>query len=475
MEKKILIIDDDFSLRKVLLRALSSSKISVQSVSTLSEAWVIIEKNSFDLIICDVMLPDGDGLELVKKVKKKKPQQSFIIISAKNNILTAIKADQLEVFEYLPKPLDLNDLTICVNKCLQSEKNLKKDVHIDEKLPMIGTSLVMQQVYKNIAKITKTNHTVLITGESGTGKELVAKAIHNFSPRSDFPFVVINMASLPENLIESELFGYEKGAFTGAEKKTLGYFEKANGGTLFLDEIGDMPIDIQARLLRVLQFGELSRVGGREIIKTDVRIISATNKNLLTCVENQTFREDLFYRINVINIELPPLRKRENDIVYLSNHFLSKFTENSKQIDNSALDFIKEYDWPGNVRELENLFKRISVLSSESIVTVDTVKNLIDNQAQINSPKINIQTETKSGFSSFFNEFLENFFSTIEDENTNLNLYEKFIYEIERPLIIRTLKFFKGNQIKAAKVLGINRNTLRSKIAKHNISKKFIK
>ena len=475
MEKKILIIDDDFSLRKVLLRALSSSKISVQSVSTLSEAWVIIEKNSFDLIICDVMLPDGDGLELVKKVKKKKPQQSFIIISAKNNILTAIKADQLEVFEYLPKPLDLNDLTICVNKCLQSEKNLKKDVHIDEKLPMIGTSLVMQQVYKNIAKITKTNHTVLITGESGTGKELVAKAIHNFSPRSDFPFVVINMASLPENLIESELFGYEKGAFTGAEKKTLGYFEKANGGTLFLDEIGDMPIDIQARLLRVLQFGELSRVGGREIIKTDVRIISATNKNLLTCVENQTFREDLFYRINVINIELPPLRKRENDIVYLSNHFLSKFSENSKQIDNSALDFIKEYDWPGNVRELENLFKRISVLSSESIVTVDTVKNLIDNQAQINSPKINIQTETKSGFSSFFNEFLENFFSTIEDENTNLNLYEKFIYEIERPLIIRTLKFFKGNQIKAAKVLGINRNTLRSKIAKHNISKKFIK
>ena len=198
------------------------------------------------------------------------------------------------------------------------------------------------------------------------------------------------------------------------QKKTLGYFEKANGGTLFLDEIGDMPIDIQARLLRVLQFGELSRVGGREIIKTDVRIISATNKNLLTCVENQTFREDLFYRINVINIELPPLRKRENDIVYLSNHFLSKFSENSKQIDNSALDFIKEYDWPGNVRELENLFKRISVLSSESIVTVDTVKNLIDNQSKVNSPKINIQTETKSGFANFFNEFLENFFQLLK-------------------------------------------------------------
>ena len=476
MEKRILLIDDDFSLRKVISRALSSSKISVKNVSTLSEAWVTIEKNDFDLIICDVMLPDGDGLELVKKVKKKKKSQAFIIISAKNNILTAIKADQLEVFEYLPKPLDLNDLTISVNKCLKSERVLKHETQIDEKLPMIGTSLVMQQVYKNIAKITKTNHTVLITGESGTGKELVAKAIHNFSPRSEFPFVVMNMASLPENLIESELFGYEKGAFTGAEKRTIGYFEKANGGTLFLDEIGDMPIDIQARLLRVLQFGELSRVGGREIIKTDVRIISATNKNLLSEVENQTFREDLFYRINVINIELPPLRKREDDIIYLSNHFLSKFSENSKQLDNSALGFVKQYGWPGNIRELENLFKRVSVLTTEKIVTIDTIKNLIDNK--VKSYEILNESETQKrseGISSFFNEFLDKFFETIEDENTELNLYEKFVYEIEKPLILKTLKYFKGNQIKTAKVLGINRNTLRSKITKHNIPKKFAK
>ncbi len=476
MEKRILIIDDDFSLRKVISRALSSSKISVKSVSTLSEAWVIIEKIDFDLIICDVMLPDGDGLELVKKVKKKKINQPFIIISAKNNILTAIKADQLEVFEYLPKPLDLNDLTIAVNKCLRSERSFKQETQIDEKLPMIGTSLVMQQVYKNIAKITKTTHTVLITGESGTGKELVARAIHNFSPRSEYPFVVMNMASLPENLIESELFGYEKGAFTGAEKRTIGFFEKANGGTLFLDEIGDMPIDIQARLLRVLQFGELSRVGGREIIKTDVRIISATNKNLLSSVENQTFREDLFYRINVINIELPPLRKRENDIIYLSNHFLSKFSKNSKQLDNAALAFVKQYNWPGNVRELENLFKRVSVLSTEKIVTIDTIENLIDNQPKSYETTNISKTDNKShSFSNFLNDFLEKFFETIEDENTELSLYDKFIYEIEKPLILKTLKYFKGNQIKTAKILGINRNTLRSKIAKHNIPKKFTK
>ena len=452
MEKRILIIDDDFSLRKVISRALSSSKISVKSVSTLSEAWVIIEKNSFDLIICDVMLPDGDGLELVKK-KKKKENQPFIIISAKNNILTAIKADQLDVFEYLPKPLDLNDLTICVNKCLKSHKIPIKDVQVDEKLPMIGTSLVMQQVYKNIAKITKTNHSVLITGESGTGKELVARAIHNFSPRSDYPFVVINMASLPENLIESELFGYEKGAFTGAEKMTIGFFEKANGGTLFLDEIGDMPIDIQARLLRVLQFGELSRVGGRDIIKTDVRIISATNKNLLTCVESQTFREDLYYRINVINIELPPLRKRENDITYLSNHFLSKYSDNTKQIDDDALDFIKKYNWPGNVRELENLFKRVSVLSSEKMISVDTIETLIDNQPKVTDLSDLKDSQKKSGFSSFFNEFLDSFFETIDDENINLNLYDKFLIEIEKPLIYKTLKFLMEIKLKQQKFL----------------------
>ncbi len=470
MEKRILIIDDDFSLRKVISKALSSSKISVRSVATLSEAWVTIEKVTFDIIICDVMLPDGDGLELVKKVKKKNSEQNFIIISAKNNILTAIKADQLEVFEYLPKPLDLNDLTICVNKCFKSNKQIQNEQKIDEKLPMIGTSLAMQQVYKNIAKITKTNHTVLITGESGTGKELVARAIHNFSPRKSYPFVVINMASLPENLIESELFGYEKGAFTGAEKRTLGYFEKANGGTLFLDEIGDMPIDIQARLLRVLQFGELSRVGGRDIIKTDVRIISATNKDLLNGVENQTFREDLYYRINVINIELPPLRDRENDIVSLSNHFLSKYSENTKQIDQSSLEFLKSYNWPGNVRELENLFKRISVLSSENVISVDTIETLIDQQ--IKGAEANINKDRNVNFSNFFNEFLDRFFETIEDENTKLNLYDKFLNEIEKPLIIKTLKYFKGNQIKTANVLGINRNTLRTKIAKHNLPKK---
>ena len=270
MQKKILIIDDDHHLKVLMVKALSNSKISIKTSSTISEGWIILEKESFDLVICDVVLPDGDGLELVKKLKKKFNHLEFIIISAQNNILTAIKADQLDVFEYIPKPLDLNDLTISVDRSLKKKDKISEQFKIDENLPMIGTSSVMQDVYKKIAKITKTNYSVLINGESGTGKELVARTIHNFSERSQKPFIVSNMASLPNNLIESELFGYEKGSFTGAEKQTIGFFEKASGGTLFLDEIGDMPVDIQSRLLRVLQFGELTRVGGRELIKIDV-------------------------------------------------------------------------------------------------------------------------------------------------------------------------------------------------------------
>ena len=312
-----------------------------------------------------MVLPDGDGLELVKKVKSKDNSQSFIIISAKNNLLTAIKANQLDVVDYLPKPLDLNDLTITVDRCLKNQMIKNNEFIIDEKLPIIGTSSVMQSVFKNIAKITKTNYTVLITGESGSGKELVAKVIHDYSSRSNSPFIPINMASLPKNLIESELFGYEKGSFTGAEKRTFGFFEKANGGTLFLDEIGDMPIDVQARLLRVLQFGEFSRVGGREVIKTDVRIISATNKNLLNSIDQNLFRQDLFYRLNVINIDLPPLRERENDIVDIAKNFLVNFSNNEKSLDSNGIEFLKNYSWPGNIRELENLFKRVCALSTE--------------------------------------------------------------------------------------------------------------
>ena len=476
MSKNILIIDDDFSLRRVIEKALKNSKTNIKSVSTISEAWVDIEKNSFDLIICDVVLPDGDGLELVKKVKSKDNSQSFIIISAKNNLLTAIKANQLDVVDYLPKPLDLNDLTITVDRCLKNQMIKNNEFIIDEKLPIIGTSSVMQSVFKNIAKITKTNYTVLITGESGSGKELVAKVIHDYSSRSNSPFIPINMASLPKNLIESELFGYEKGSFTGAEKRTLGFFEKANGGTLFLDEIGDMPIDVQARLLRVLQFGEFSRVGGREVIKTDVRIISATNKNLLNSIDQNLFRQDLFYRLNVINVDLPPLRERENDIVDIAKSFLVNFSNNEKSLDSNGIEFLKNYSWPGNIRELENLFKRVCALSTERIITGEILSEFIDKkEILLNNHEIQeLNVKSYSSLNVFLQEFLDQLFDTLENE-TEIQLFEKFISEVEKQLISKTLTYFSGNQIKSSKLLGINRNTLRSKIQKHKISTKYIK
>ena len=473
MEKNILIIDDDYSLRRVIEKALKNSKTGIKGVSTVSEAWVDIQKNKYDLIICDVVLPDGDGLELVKKVKEKDKDQAFIIVSAKANLLTAIKANQLDVFEYLPKPLDLNDLIITVERSTKKNNSNQNKILIDEKLPIIGNSSVMQNVFKTIAKITKTNYTVLITGESGVGKELVAKAIHDFSQRSESPFVPINMASLPKDLIESELFGYEKGAFTGAEKKNLGFFEKANGGTLFLDEIGDMPFDIQARLLRVLQFGEFTRVGGREVIKTDVRIISATNKNLLNYINTNQFREDLFYRLNVINIEIPPLRDREEDIVSLSKHFLVKFSENQKNLDSSATQFLKRYEWPGNVRELENLFKRICALNTQKVISEDILYEYVDKEKNIS---VDLENENEmnsiTNLNNFIRKFLDQLFDTFdEEENIGIDLHEKFISEIEKGLLKKTLNHFKGNQIKSSKLLGINRNTLRSKIKKYKLLK----
>ena len=476
MSKNILIIDDDFSLRRVIEKALKNSKTNIKSVSTISEAWVDIEKNRFDLIICDVVLPDGDGLELVKKVKSKDNSQSFIIISAKNNLLTAIKANQLDVVDYLPKPLDLNDLTITVDRCLKNQMIKSNEFIIDEKLPIIGTSSVMQSVFKNIAKITKTNYTVLITGESGSGKELVAKVIHDYSSRSNSPFIPINMASLPKDLIESELFGYEKGSFTGAEKRTLGFFEKANGGTLFLDEIGDMPIDVQARLLRVLQFGEFSRVGGREVIKTDVRIISATNKNLLNSIDQNLFRQDLFYRLNVINVDLPPLRERGNDIVDIAKSFLVNFSNNEKSLDSNGIEFLKNYSWPGNIRELENLFKRVCALSTERIITGEILSEFIDKkETLLNNHEIQeLNVKSYSSLNVFLQEFLDQLFDTLENE-TEIQLFEKFISEVEKQLISKTLKYYSGNQIKSSKLLGINRNTLRSKIQKYKITTKHIK
>ena len=474
--KKILIIDDDISLTRVLSKALNNSKTMVECVNSISKAWVLIQNKNFDLVISDVMLPDGDGLELVEKLQKKQNGTKVIVISAKNNLLTAVKANELGVFEYIPKPIDLNDLTLVVNRSLKSKKISKNvEMIVDEKLPIIGRSPAMQKVYRIIAKLMKTDLTVLITGESGTGKELVAKAIHDFSSRSNKQFLTLNMAAIPQNLIESELFGYEKGAFTGAERKTSGFFEKSSGGTLFLDEIGDMPYDIQSRLLRVLQFGEFTRVGGREVIKTDVRIISATNKNIQSLIEKGKFREDLFYRLNVMNIFLPPLRERENDIISLGRHYLNLYSNSKKQFDSSAINFLKSHPWPGNVRELENLLKRASVLTSDTIISSSILRDYMDYDKfePLQKKEIKNLGNEKENLRSYLESFLKNFFDSLDSNDQKMELHEKFMDEFERPLILKSLEFCKGNQIKTSHILGINRNTLRSKLKKLNISTKY--
>ena len=459
MEKNILIIDDDYSLMRVLVKALSNKDFFIDTSRSISEAWIKVTKKKYDLIITDVMLPDGDGLELVEKVTKMNIESKIIVISAKNNLLTAVKSSKLGVFDYLPKPIDLNDLIIAVNKSLTSRKKIVVNEDFkDEKLPMVGTSLEMQKVYKTIAKLMKADLTVLITGESGTGKELVAKAIHDFSTRSGKEFVVLNMAALPQNLIESELFGYEKGAFTGAEKLKIGYFEKAEGGTIFLDEIGDMPIEAQARLLRILQVGEFSRVGGREIIKTDVRIIAATNVKLKQSVEKGSFREDLFYRLNVVNIDMPPLRHRISDIMTLAKFFLKKFSKN-KKFNIDCQKVLEAYKWPGNVRELENLIKKISLLYSEDIITQQTLEDELPQEVSTKS-----SLSYSSSLTNSISMHINNFFKALDRDSKNLDLYKNLLSEFERPLIQKTLDFCSGNQIKAANLLGINRNTLRKKI-----------
>ena len=470
--KNILVIDDDISLTRVLSKALNNSKTMVECVNSISKAWVLIEKKTFDLIITDVMLPDGDGLELVEKLQNKKKNLKIIVISAKNNLLTAVKASELGVFEYMPKPIDLNDLTVVVNRSLKSNKPIRQGEAggQDEKLPIIGRSQPMQKVYRIIAKLMKTDLTVLITGESGTGKELVAKAIHDFSSRSNKQFLTLNMAAIPQNLIESELFGYEKGAFTGADSRKIGFFEEADGGTIFLDEIGDMPFEVQARLLRVLQLGEFTRVGGREKKISNVRIIAATNAKLKKSVDDGIFREDLYYRLNVVNIEMPALRTRVSDIFTLSKYFLNIYSP-KKSFNEDCKEVLENYSWPGNVRELENFIKKIAILFSEDTISKEALLNELVELEQIESDSKSNSSLKHQSLSKSIELHLDEFFQAIDPSSEDLELYKHLLAEFERPLITRSLDFCNGNQFKAAKILGINRNTLRKKMKVLNIDK----
>ena len=386
--KTLIIAEDDESIRLVTSRYLQDLGYEIFMATNLKELWKLIESNKGDVLITDVMLPDGELFDILPQIVEYRENLPVIVVSAKNNLQTAISATKQGAYEYLPKPFDLDELQKLIKKALESKQNLKNKTKIrneSEKQLIVGRSPAMQDLYKSIARLSQNDLTVMIYGESGTGKELVAKALHKYSTRSEKPFIALNMAAIPNDLIESELFGHEKGSFTGAHQKSDGKFKLAEKGTLFLDEIGDMPIDAQTRLLRVLQEGEFTPIGGKEKIQADTRIIAATHKNLSKLIEKGEFREDLFYRLNVVPISIPPLRERKEDIPELVNHFLDKAKDlqlEPKKFTTESFQILEKYQWPGNVRELENFILKLCALyTDENKMNDDLAEEILNLQS----------------------------------------------------------------------------------------------
>ena len=471
----ILIADDDQGIRTVLSHALGRLGHDVRTTSTAANLWRWVADGEGDLVITDVVMPDENGLDMVPRIRKLRPDLRVIVMSAQNTLLTAVRATERGAFEYLPKPFDLKELVEVVQRALTSPKDVATRITHDpeqdeeEKLPLIGRSPAMQGIYRVLARLMGTDLTVMIAGESGTGKELVARALHDYGKRSYGPFVAINMAAIPRELIESELFGHEKGAFTGATNRYAGRFEQADGGTLFLDEIGDMPLEAQTRLLRVLQEGEYTTVGGRAPISANVRIIAATHRDLRTAVRQGLFREDLYYRLNVVPLRIPPLRERSEDIPELVAHFLAQTeagVQPAKTIEPQAIERLQRYRWPGNVRELENLIQRLVALYSQQAIDAQMIEAELADTFAMGEPDSALESQT---LSEAVEHHVRPYFSYSQGELPEPGLYGRMLHEFERPLITLTLEATGGNQIKAAALLGVNRNTLRKKIRELDI------
>jgi two-component system, NtrC family, nitrogen regulation response regulator GlnG len=465
-EGTILVCDDDAAIRTVLNQALGRAGYDVRTTANAAGLWRWIAQGEGSLVITDVILPDENAFDLLPRIKRLRPDLPVVVMSAQNNILTAITATERGAYEYLPKPFDLKELTTIVQRALAAPGRKRATAETepsDDKLPLIGRSPAMQEIYRIIARLTQADLTVMISGESGTGKELVARALHDYGKRKHGSFVAVNMAAIPKELIESELFGHERGAFTGATGRGVGRFEQAEGGTLFLDEIGDMPLEAQTRLLRVLQQGEYTTVGGRVPIRTDVRIIAATNRDLRQLIQQGLFREDLFYRLNVVPMRLPPLRERIEDIPDLVRHFLRRAEANGlplKRLDTGALEHLKTHTWPGNVRELENLVRRLVVLNPDEVINEDAIAAELA-QLERSMPAAE---DDQASFTALVERHLASHFAEYGERLPPSGLYDRVIREVERPLVAISLAAARGNQIRAAQLLGLNRNTLRKKI-----------
>ena len=457
-QKHLCILDDDKSIRWVLEKAFQKENFKVSSFEDAESILKNFEKIKPDIILSDVRMPGISGIDLVERLKREYPHIPIIIMTAFSDLETTVASLQKGAYEYLTKPFDIdNVISIVKNACENNSLNYKKTPLNDTKeLPkIIGLSESMQFIYKSIGKISRTDVEVLILGETGTGKELIAKAIHENSSRKHQPFIAINTGAIPTELLESELFGHEKGSFTGAYSQRIGRFEQASDGTLFLDEIGDMPMDVQTRLLRVLQEGEFFRVGGAKSIKVKTRIITATHKNLQKLVDENLFREDLLHRINAIKIELPNLNERKSDISELTNYFMNKYCEEydvkHKVLNEESEKIFLKYDWPGNIRELQNVCKYLSIMSPDDTIKLDDLPNNIFNKEKEKSSENDWEMNLEKWILNRFDSNSKNISKEID------SIYNSI-------LIKSSLKISKGNKTEAAKILGWGRNTISNKM-----------
>ena len=489
----VLIIDDEKDVHYSFRRLLEKEPLEIFSAETGEEGLRLAKKHHPDLIVMDIRMGQQSGLDTLKELRLLNPKQVVVMMTAYGTSQTAIEAMKRGAYDYVLKPFDIPQLKVLLFEALAAARAMKQIVAFPTKLnaeesnqTIVGNSPAMQQVYKLIGQVASTSTTILITGESGTGKELAARAIFQNGSRATKPFIAINCAAIPENLLESELFGHEKGAFTGALAQRIGKFEQCDGGTLFLDEIGDMPTTTQTKILRVLQEGEISRVGNNQSIKTDVRIIAATNKDLWQAVQRKEFREDLFYRLNVVRLNLPPLHDRTTDIPLLVAYFINKFRlkqpTGPSQIADDAMAAIQRFPWPGNVRQLENCIQRAMVLASGNTITLANLPEEISRGSHApNSTPIASETKgapttsadhaapsSPEASKAALSHAVETLFNFARQDKQF-----KLLPAAERELIVRALAETSGNQVQAAKLLGVTRATLRKRVDKFGIQKRM--